>query len=169
MMNFVRRTSAVLGGCVVGFSVAHASAQPLERHFGNGAACYARTYTASHLAKHSGQKTAFIQFAYLPGQFGPTAPGDLEFKVSVRFKYGPEVFTNTGLCFPKGAAYRCQIECDGGGFELKDQDADSILLINKSGFVLSECDGGDAFVELLPEPDDKVFRLDRMPVANCSP
>lgn len=146
--------------------VVSAAAAPLSQHFSDDATCYSRTYSAEHLRKNPGQRVSYIRFDHVPGSMGDVGPGELAFSVSVRFKDSPETLTNSGLCFPQSKTYRCQLECDGGGFELKDRDQSSLYLLNPSGFIVSGCDG-DAYVELVPEPDDKIFRLDRMLSSEC--
>lgn len=153
-------------------------ARPLERHFGSGDSCYERVYSSEHLEKHKTQSVTSIRFDHFPTTFGTYDennriafdPGNAEvyFTVSARFRGSGKSFTNSGICTPRGQDYRCQIECDGGGFVLKDKSSGSILLINKSGFAVSGCDA-EAHRWLDPEPDDKVFRLDRVAAEACAP
>lgn len=145
-----------------------AAAAPLSQHFSGEPTCYSRSYSSEHLRKNPAQRVSYIRFDHVPGSMGEVGAGELAFSISVRFKNSPETLTNSGLCFPQSETYRCQLECDGGGFELKDRDHSSLYLLNPSGFVVSGCDG-DAYVELVPEPDDKIFRLNQMPMSECGP
>lgn len=170
-----------LGIVLVWAAVATATqslARPLERHFGAGDSCYERVYSREHLEKHKTQKVTSIRFDHFPTTFGTydqnnriafdPVGAEVYFTISARFRDSGKLFTNSGICAPQGQTYRCQIECDGGGFSLKHKSAGSILLINKSGFAISGCDA-ETHRWLDPEPDDKVFRLDRLAAAACAP
>ena len=154
------------------------NARPLERHFRAENSCYERVYSKEHLNKHPGQRVRQIRFDHFPQtygtedasgniRFGPKT-AELYFVVSVSFRGSDQVFTDGGFCYPEGQMYRCQIECDGGGFYLKDRDGGSILLLNERGFYLSGCgSGGERFLD--PKPDDAIFRLDRVSAKACIP
>jgi|GEM_PF-2206009 len=155
-----------------------ASTRPLERHFGADNSCYQRVYSKAHLKKQSTQRVAEIRFDHFPTTFGMYDENDqirfdpntgaVFFSMNVRFRDSSERFSNGGTCYPEGRLYRCQVSCDGGSFYLKDRSAKSILLINKTGFAVSECDS-ENFRVLEPEPDDKIFRLDRLAGRSCTP
>lgn len=151
---------------IVGLLDLGAAAAPLSQHFSDEPTCYSRSYSADHLRKNPAQRVSYIRFDHVPGSMGEVGPGELAFSVSVRFKESPKTLTNSGLCFPLSETYRCQLECDGGGFELKNRDLSSLYLLNPSGFIVSSC-GGDDYVELAPKPDDKIFRLNRLPPSEC--
>jgi len=153
-------------------------ARPLERHFGANDSCYERVYSGAHLAKHKTQRVTSIRFDHFPKTFGTydqnnriafdPVRAEVYFSVSARFRDSGRLFTNSGICTPQGQIYRCQIECDGGGFSLKHKSAGSILLINETGFAISGCDA-EVHRWLDPHPDDKVFRLDRVAAEACTP
>ena len=155
-----------------------APARPLDGHFGSGDSCYARVYSEEHLRKNSTQRVTEIRFNHFPTTFGVNdesgaikfnpATGELFFTISVRFRDSEKLYVDGGSCLPDGDQYRCNIECDGGGFVLKDRTKDTILLVNQSGFSVSGC-GGEDYREVQPDPDDKVFRLDRLPNLLCKP
>lgn len=162
----------------VALPTADAPARPLERHFGAWDSCYARVYSQNHLNKNQGQKVAEIRFDHFPTTFGTydqngkisfdPASAEVHFGVSVRFRGDDREYTNGGTCRPDGETYHCYIECDGGSFRLKHRSQTSILLINGSGFAVSGC-GSEDYRMLDPEPDDKVFRLDRLNDSACVP
>lgn len=154
----------------------HAAARPLERHFGATDSCYGRIYSKDHLKKHHQQKVAEIRFDHFPTTFGTydennkiafdPKTAELHFSISVTFRDSRQRYTNGGLCRPKGDQYQCFIECDGGSFMLKDRSEKSVLLVNDDGFAIAGC-GAEEFRRLEPEPDDKVFRLDRLADQFC--
>lgn len=172
------RFNGVLVSLVTACVATQALARPLERHFGSDNSCYGRAYSSDHLEKHTAQQVKSLRFDHFPTTFGTydennriafdPARAEVYFMVSATFRGSGEQFTNSGTCTPQGQDYRCQIECDGGGFTLKDKSAASVLLINRSGFSVSGCDA-EAHRWLEPEPDDKIFRLDRLAAANCQP
>ena len=170
--------SAVASGLLVMLMPDAASTRPLERHFGADNSCYQRVYSKAHLNKQSTQRVAEIRFDHFPTTFGMYDDNDqirfdpdtgaVFFGVSVRFRGSNKRYSSDGTCYPDGGLYRCQVSCDGGSFYLKDRSAKSILLINKTGFAVSGCEAED-FRVLEPEPDDKVFRLDRLAGSSCTP
>jgi hypothetical protein len=89
----------------------------------------------------------------------------------VNFRDRRETLYNSLICNKEGKdGVECYIECDGGSFNLKRQNASTILMKN-NGFVLKGgCgeepeDGKDVRFE--PGADDKVFLLENKPVAAC--
>ena len=152
--------------------------RPLEKHFGPQNSCYQRVYSQDHLSSHPTQRVSQIRIDHFPRTYGmenengdirfDPVTAELYFVVSVKFRNSNRVFRDGGFCTPGGQRYRCQIECDGGSFYLKDRDADSILLINDRGFRISGC-SEQGYRILDPEPDDAVFRLDRSPDLACRP
>ena len=151
-------------------------ARPLERHFGAGDSCYGRVYSPKHLKKHPAQKVREIRFDHFPNVYGvygddnkirfDEKSGEVHFTVSVRFTNTSASYSNSGVCTPEGGRYKCYIECDGGWFFLKDRAPKSILLVNEQGFAVAGCGAEDGRL-LDPEPDDKVFRLDRLSEDQC--
>jgi TPR repeat protein len=130
------------------------------------------------LNKQSTQRVTEIRFDHFPTTFGMSGDdgqvrfdpktSELFFSVSVKFRDSNQRYKSGGFCNPEGELYRCQIECDGGSFYLKDRSAGSILLINKKGFRLNGCeDQGDRWLD--PEPDDKLFLMHRLPDQSCTP
>lgn len=146
---------------------APAWAMSLNDHLSNGNACFARSYTAAHLEKHPGQRVAEIRFDSLRISDAGPVGSDIEFRVTVRYRNSDRYHSNVGVCFPVDRRYRCQLECDGGRFFLKGRDNKSLLLQNDRGFVITDC-GGTDYAVLEPEPDDKIFRLDRLAAHLCS-
>ena len=154
------------------------TARPLERHFGSEDSCYARTYSDAHLEAHPQQRIREIKFGHFPTTFGTQnddgtvqfdpATAQLHFLISAKFRDSDLTYTNGGVCNPDGAGYKCSIECDGGSFYLDDRSPDSVRLRNPVGFWIAGC--GNAEMRFLdPEPDDKVFRLDRLSQSACRP
>jgi len=170
-------------------TVLHAQEQrtsPLPTHMPLGQeACFGRTYDAAHLKQHPKQRvTSFHLFR----DFSPDATketpqetrekmieddgqGGIQIMAYVRFRDRPGLFFN-GLSCHHGSegGIRCGIDCDGGGFMLKESGA-SLLLENQGFVVIGGCGASEDEAEqadfVKPGADDKVFRLDPKPVAEC--
>lgn len=162
--------------CVSAGLQSPSNARPLERHFGSDDSCYGRAYGADHLKKNRNQRVEEMSLHHHPRTFGlddgsgkisfDSKTAELFFQLKVKFRDSDQIYSDSGSCSPDGNRYRCFIECDGGGFYLKDRSSDSILLINERGFSVSGC-GSEDYREVTPKTQDKVFRLYRLPAAVC--
>ena len=130
--------------------------------------CYGREYSAAHLAKHPDQLVTAMQLKiYDEPKFTP--PKGWAIKV---FKRGrKDAVLAAGLCGeaqrPGRSHLHCFGECDGGSFEVQFTGTNEMLLRLDRLRVSSECGGEEEVEELLSGVDDKVFRLDRLPVSAC--
>ena len=149
-------------------------------------ACFGRVYDAAHLKKHPKQRvTAFHLFRdFTPDPNKETVvesrdelikiDGENGFRVTayVRFRDRPGLFFNGLFCSQssEGDKVRCGIECDGGGFYMKGAGK-SLLLENQGFVVIGGCGASEDEAEqadfVKPGADDKVFRLDPLPIAQC--
>ena len=150
-------------------------------------ACFGRTYDAAHLSAHPKQRvTSFHIFRdFSPDQNAEDVPqtredllsddgsdGGINVTAFVRFRDRKGVFSN-GLNCRKGAGGKtvCAIDCDGGSFDLRANGGS--LIVNNNGFVVVGGCGGSEEDEDNPEyvqpgADDRTFRLDKQPVAQCT-
>jgi hypothetical protein len=146
--------------------------------------CFARVYDKAHLAKHPRQKVTTFHVMrtlgerleaenWLPNQreeaikrFREDGETTVSAFVTLRNRKGH--LHNSLICDKEAKdGLRCAIECDGGSFRLKRENAKSVLLHN-NGFVLEGgCGERTESVFLDPGADDKVFRLDERPLAVC--
>ena len=153
----------------------------LANHFGpHRNSCYQRVYDEAHLKAHPQQRVAMIRFENFPDVYGPVGEdgkvyfdektGEVTFSIIVAFRDHPhKLYSNDGACYPEGGKLRCGIDCDGGSFTLSDAGKTDIMLHNE-GFRVTVCEGDDeatAWVD--PEPDDKDFKLTRLPDSDCTP
>ena len=149
--------------------------------FFDRATCFERIYSAAHLKRHPLQKTTMIRFEHFPFIWGPTDENDkvnpylwperFPFAVYVRLR-DHKLRYNTGECWRKKNYINCQIECDGGGFRFVREDANTALIRNTRGFSIVGCGeeestGEENYSRLNPKPDDKAFRLYRLPQSKC--
>src|SRR5262249_26151633 len=97
--------------------------------------------------------------------------GRVRITAFVRFRDRKGVFSN-GLSCAKGEGGKpfCYIDCDGGSFNLRPSGA-SLLLDNNGFVVVGGCAASEDDDErpeyVQPGADDKTFRLDKQPVAQC--
>jgi len=150
-------------------------------------ACFGRVYDPAHLASHPQQKTASIHVFRMIGhrpeserwhpderdeeiqRFHET--GETSVAAYVTFRNRKDNFYNYLNCSKEDRnGVTCAVECDGGTFKLKRENANTALLTN-NGFVLvggcgDEVDEQQA-VTLDPGRDDKVFRLESKPLSVC--
>ena len=172
---------------IVTGALAQDRASPLPRHLPLGQeACFGRVYDAAHLKKHPRQRvTAFHLFRdFTPDENKETpqesretlvaedGDGGIRVTAYVRFRDRPGLFFNGLHCGSSltGGKVRCGIDCDGGGFFLKD-GGKSLLLENQGFVVVGGCGASEDEEEnrdfVKPGADDKVFRLEPLPAAQC--
>jgi len=145
--------------------------------------CFERVYSNKHLRKHPRQRVAMIRFNHYPKLFGligkddivdpRLSPGVVYFQIQVRFRGAKRTGSNSGTCEVRRGKLICQIECDGGSFQIIRESTDS-LLIRNDRFAVTGCENGEETCEdgyfshwVEPEPDDKAFRLKRLPHNRC--
>ena len=150
-------------------------------------ACFGRVYDAAHLKAHPKQKVASLHVIrsleprreaenWTPDARAESIrsfreEGQASVTALVNFRDRKTTFHNSLTCDKETReGVRCLIECDGGSFVLTRSGANSVML-NNNGFVLiggcgEEVEEGQVR-HFSPGADDKVFRLDSLPVAAC--
>lgn len=144
--------------------------------------CYARFYDAAHLRAHPQQKVSSVRlvrgFPTIRSERSLEAQREAEqgrsayFRLIVTYRdRGSRRFVGSGSCRVAEGAILCSSDsCDGGGFRLRIEDRDTLLIGDAkwgAGFATSGgCAGGEGR-SLNEGADDRVFRLTRMPVARC--
>ncbi len=164
----MRRSLA--GGTILAilFSGTSASADALDDlipPMPNVMACWSRTYDEAHLAKHPQQKVTRIVFQieyvdYNDENLGTKGDHLFSTHVTTRERSG----WNAGPCYVNDSGkIACGVECDGGGFVIKDirEDGSILLDLETRGYIAlnSDCGEGDEVFPLDAEPDDKLFLL----------
>ena len=160
---------------------------PLPSHLPLGVeACFGRVYDAAHLKQRPKQRvTSFHIFR----DFNPDPNSELEQETReqsidadgtdghvnvtafIRFRDRKGVFSNGLSCrTAEGGKVFCGIDCDGGSFNLRPSGPS--LLVDNNGFVVvGGCGASEEEMErpefVSPGADDKTFRLDKQPVAQC--
>jgi len=122
------------------------------------ASCYARSYSAEHLASHPQQQVSAIWVA----QSTETVPKPgVVLNLSVRLKTSREVFLGTAYCEPSGADVRCGMEGDAGSFTIKARKAAVLIALDRDGISF---EGQGGFITLSGSTgDDREFLLPLCP------
>jgi hypothetical protein len=185
-----RKFAAALAALVslTTFSAGQENSSPLPSHLPLGKeVCFGRVYGDMHLKLHPKQLvTSLHLFRDLdPDQNTEDEPltreeilksdGDSGVNVSafVRFKKRKGVFWNTLNCRTSadGKITRCGIDCDGGSFDLEPRER-SLRLTNNGFVLIGGCGASEEEYEnklfFSPGADDKFFRLEPLPPAQCT-
>ena len=160
---------------------------PLPSHLPLGVdACFGQVYDARHLQAHPKQRVAsfhiFRDFTPDPTlEFEPDSReqmiendgsnGRVNVTAYVRFRDRKGVFSNGLTCGSgDGGKTFCFIDCDGGSFNLRPSGS-SLILDNNGFVVVGGCGASEEEEErteyVTPGTDDRTFRLDRQPLAQC--
>jgi hypothetical protein len=161
---------------------------PLPGHLPLGVeACFGRVYDAAHLREHPRQRVTSFHLLrdFTPDTNSENEPqtrqelldaeggeGGIGLTAYVRLRDRKGVYSNYFSCRPgEGGAVFCGIDCDGGSFLMRPRGG-SLLIENKGFVVVGGCGGSDEDQEnpvvVSPGADDKVFRLDKQPLNQCT-
>lgn len=131
-------------------------------------ACYGREYSTSHLAKHP-QQLVTTMFLKIYDEPKYTPPMGWAMKVTRRGDKRP--LYQVGLCRKPSPGEKfdlsCFVECDGGVAELKFTGTSLLLTLPREMSMRQDCGAVEDDAVLSPGIDDKVFRLDRVPMEAC--
>ena len=127
-----------------------------------GTPCYARQYSAEHLAKNPRQRVVAIEINFQPanpdGVVNTAKRFDLG--IGVRKRGSAEWFTNSAYCSAENDRFECALEGDGGLFQLRPASGGRLRLESKRDTMAFE--GEDSFFEFGGRlSDDNVFLLSR--------
>jgi hypothetical protein len=158
------RTPVWLSLLVLSVGIAPGHAESLfESYFSKAAGgkpCYARQYTAEHLAKNPKQQVTAIEIDFEPnnpdGVLNTAKRFELGFGVQKRG--GAEWFTNAGYCTMRAGGFDCALEGDGGLFRLRPASGERLRLELTRDTIAIE--GENSFFEFGgTKSDDNVFLL----------
>jgi hypothetical protein len=131
-------------------------------------ACYTNSYDKAHMGKNKGQTVTTIKVTLMDvsGIENPGADMWADFEVKLRGE-GKTKWGDTALCNGKDGLWKCQIECDGGGFELHE-DANGMTLSNSQGFRVTRDGGcGEVTTYVDAQPGNRLFRLSKSKLSSC--
>ena len=138
--------------------------------------CFIRKYDAAHLAGHPLQKVSAMTLL-ITGEVDPESQSlGYSFRLGVKFRNRPGDFDSSGSCGDaqvnddsKGKEQMgCGVDCDGGGIAVELGKTDSTVLVRLDSIRIwrnNKLD--DEGLNLSGGADDRVFRLDRVPLEMC--
>jgi hypothetical protein len=162
----MRRLSGNLTGLVITGALLPAPAlakSPREEMFGAGSACYARSYSLTHLAGHPDQRVRWIALSARPEESdGRYQAVDL----SLRLRGDDETYQSTAYCENEDGHLYCLMEGDAGAFSLEPaRDGAVLIKVARRGIAF---EGSRDFVEISGTGgDDKSFLLPVAPRSSC--
>jgi len=143
-------------------------------------ACFVRRYDAGHLALHPKQKISAMKLLVT----AEDAPEDktartvnYSFRLGFKYRHRPGNFDSSGYCSHvvaenAGNEIRlgCGVDCEGGGIEVAMSKDDKSALIRLERIRIWERNKADedASTDLVAGADDKIFRVDRADLHECS-
>jgi hypothetical protein len=138
-------------------------------------ACFIRRYDAEHLAQHVAEKGTddkMLEYSFRLGVNFRHCPGD--FDSSGECGHAPTVRaqnSDTDLPFTTRIDFNCDVDCDGGGIavNLANNDGSMIVKLDRIRIWKGNSPDEKAATGLQGGADDKVFRLDRTNLSECTP
>ena len=158
-----------------------------------GFACFTRRYDAAHMAQHPLQKVSAMKLLITAEKTDPdNRVLDYSFRLGVNFRDRAGNFDSSGDCghaptikdsenpdippedrvtLPTGIDFECDVDCDGGGItvNLANNDGSVIVKLPDRIRIWKGKDPDEAATTALTAgADDKVFRLDRTGLSECT-
>jgi hypothetical protein len=152
-----------------------------------GYACFVRRYDAAHMAQHPKQKVTVMKLLITAEMVPDDKVLEYSFRLGVNFRDRPGDFDSSGDCghaavtkvpdpaetaIPAGTDIVCAVDCDGGGVtvSLANNDASAIVRpLERIRIWKGKDPDESAATALNAGADDKVFRLDRTKLDECTP
>ena len=137
-------------------------------------ACFARVYDAQHLAAHPRQNVRDMELLATIDAKDPTY---YSLQLGLHFRKGKQFRTTGADCRAVAdeqantTTVECSADCEGGSVDIKLKDDGSVwLTFPDNGSIWSPNEPGDPVVKPTGlGADDRLFRLDRAPGAQCVP
>jgi hypothetical protein len=139
-------------------------------------ACFVRRYDASHLAQHPKQKVSAMKLLVTAEDAPEDKTVNYSFRLGFKYRHRAGNFDSSGFCSHivaenSGSEIRlgCGVDCEGGGIEVAMKD-DKSALIRLERIRIWERNKPDdeASNDLVAGADDKIFRVDRVDLHECS-
>jgi hypothetical protein len=152
-----------------------------------GFACFVRRYDAAHMAQHPKQKVTVMKLLITAEMVPDDKVLEYSFRLGVNFRDRPGDFDSSGDCghaavtkvpdnaetvIPAGIDIACGVDCDGGGVTVSLANNDASLIvkpIDRIRIWKGKNPDESAATALNAGADDKVFRLDRTKLDECTP
>jgi hypothetical protein len=138
-------------------------------------ACFARAYTSQHLSEHPLQNVKTMRMLAV---VDPENPDTVDLRIGVWFRTIKGRLETDGNCSSphvegepdNASSAHCSVACDGGQIDVALRSDGAVRLGIPAGARLWDphAKGDDDTVHGAFGPDDKLFRLDRSPLAACT-
>ena len=129
--------------------------------------CYVTNYDSAHLAKHKGQTITSMSLKLYSGKEVEGFTAYMFADISVKLRGDKtNIWSEVADCSGKPGAWKCGIECDGGGFALKE-DGTNIVLTNSSYFRVTKDGCGETSHHIEAKPGNRMFKLSKSKLSNC--
>jgi hypothetical protein len=138
--------------------------------------CFARHYDASHMMRHPKQKVSAMKFLVTAEEASEDKTINYSFHLGFKFRHRAGNFDSSGYCSHivaenSGGEIRlgCGVDCEGGGIEVAMMDDRSALIrLERIRIWERNKPDDDASNDLVAGADDRIFRLDRADLHECS-
>jgi hypothetical protein len=126
--------------------------------------CYAREYDAAHLAAHPHQTVTHFSIGDAGADWRPTeTAGQRAVAFGFRITGHADTYSGVAMCAPNGDALACNVEGDGGSFEIAHNDAGLRVTLQRL-----EVEGANDFSPDLAEADNHVMLLSPAAASACA-
>ncbi len=150
-----------------------ASAASIREVFGSlpaEGACYTRSYSAAHLARHPNQTVKKITIKLT--RTSPWTANEGEFmQVLVNQKKAPRKNLRQAMsCFESSGEVICPVDCDGGAMYVTALKDDKLTVANNNLTLKGGCgeeEDETIYLETIVGGDDS-FVLNKAPIADCA-
>jgi hypothetical protein len=152
-----------------------------------GHACFVRRYDAAHMAQHPKQKVTVMKLLITAEMVPDDKVLEYSFRLGVSFRDRPGDFDSSGDCghaavtkvpdtaetvIPAGTDIVCAVDCDGGGVTVSLANSDASVIVRPLERIRiwkGKDPDESAATALNAGADDKIFRLDRTKLDECTP
>ncbi len=139
-------------------------------------ACFVRRYDASHLARHPRQKVSAMKLLVRAENAPEDKTVNYSFRLGFKYRHRAGNFDSSGYCSHivaenSGCEIRfgCGVDCEGGGIEVAMKDDESALIrLERIRIWERNKPDNDASNDRVAGADDKIFRVDRSDLHECS-
>jgi len=139
-------------------------------------ACFVRRYDAGHLAQHPKQKVSAMKLLVTAEDAPEDKTVNYSFRLGFKYRHRTGNFDSSGYCSHivtdnTGGEIRlgCGVDCEGGGIEVAMKDDKSALIrLERIRIWERNKAADDASNDLVAGADDKIFRVDRADLHECS-
>jgi hypothetical protein len=138
--------------------------------------CFVRRYDASHLAQHPKQKVSAMKLLVTAEDAPEDKTVNYSFRLGFKYRHRAGNFDSSGYCHHivaenTGGEIRlgCGVDCEGGGIEVAMKgDKSALIRLERIRIWERNKPDDDASNDLVAGADDRIFRVDRSDLHECS-